>query len=412
MKVFTPLRTALEKVGVQTKLLSAFGALLVMTALVGGVALFSLHSVNAEAGTLARKWLTGVVQLAEARSAVINAREFELKHSRTDDTSYHAEYEDKLTETVKGLDARMAVYKTLVASDAESKLVADFDKAWADYLKFQTQVVKLGRGKQQQDAADIADGASSMAFDETLGGLNVLLAFNQAGGQAAAEHAEEVYGRSRTFTAALMAAGVLLGLILAWAITRSLLHQLGGDPRSAVAVAKAVAEGDLTTVIAVKPGDHDSLMAWLQTMQRSLGRAVTQVRQGSDQVATASAQIAQGNQDLSSRTEEQASALQQTAATMDELGSTVRNNADNAREASQLAQNASKVAVQGGAVVGEVVQTMKGINDSSRKIADIIGTIDGIAFQTNILALNSQWWPARCAAWRNARPRPPSRSRV
>jgi len=112
-------------------------------------------------------------------------------------------------------------------------------------------------------------------------------------------------------------------------------------------------------------------------------------------VATASAQIAQGNQDLSGRTEQQASALQQTAATMDELGSTVRNNADNAKQANQLALGASAVAVRGGGVVGQVVETMKGINQSSRKIADIIGVIDGIAFQTNILALNAAVEAAR-----------------
>jgi methyl-accepting chemotaxis protein len=112
-------------------------------------------------------------------------------------------------------------------------------------------------------------------------------------------------------------------------------------------------------------------------------------------VATASAQIASGNSDLSGRTEEQASALEQTAASMEQLGSTVRQNADNARQANQLALNASTVAVQGGDVVAQVVGTMKGINDSSRKIADIIGVIDGIAFQTNILALNAAVEAAR-----------------
>jgi methyl-accepting chemotaxis protein len=122
------------------------------------------------------------------------------------------------------------------------------------------------------------------------------------------------------------------------------------------------------------------------------------VRQNAESVATASAQIAQGNQDLSGRTEQQASALQQTAATMEELGTTVRGNADSARQASQLAQSASAVAVQGGEVVDKVVTTMQGINESSRKIGDIIGTIDGIAFQTNILALNA--------------PKPPRRSRA
>ncbi len=395
MKVFNSVLAALFRVSVRTQLLGAFGALIVMTALLGGAALFSLRAVNAEAGTLAGKWLEGVVQLAEARSAVINVREYEIKHSRTDDASYHAEYEDKIAETLKSLNTRTAAYKAGVKGDEETALVAQYDQAWSAYLGFQAKVLKLGRDKQQQDAADIADGASSMAFDETLGSLNTLLAYNQAGGRAAASRAATVYEGAAAITAVLLGVAVVCGVLLGAAITRNLWRQLGGEPHRAAAVAKAVAEGDLTTPIFVQAGDQHSLMARLKTMQQSLGRAVSQVREGSDHVATASAQIAQGNQDLSSRTEQQASALQQTAATMEELGSTVRNNADNAREASQLAQNASTVAVQGGAVVGEVVQTMKGINESSRKIADIIGTIDGIAFQTNILALNAAVEAAR-----------------
>ncbi|MEN9376910.1 MAG: hypothetical protein RL710_2067, partial [Pseudomonadota bacterium] len=111
--------------------------------------------------------------------------------------------------------------------------------------------------------------------------------------------------------------------------------------------------------------------------------------------ATASAEIAEGNNDLSARTEQQASALEQTAASMEELGSTVKQNADSARTANQLAMSASTIAQEGGNVVGQVVETMKGINESSQRIADIISVIDGIAFQTNILALNAAVEAAR-----------------
>jgi methyl-accepting chemotaxis protein len=136
-------------------------------------------------------------------------------------------------------------------------------------------------------------------------------------------------------------------------------------------------------------------MAQLQSMQSSLVQLVLQVRQGSESVATASAEIAQGNHDLSARTEQQASALEETAASMEQLSATVRQNADSAAQANQLAQSASSVAVQGGDVVAEVVTTMQGINESSRRIADIISVIDGIAFQTNILALNAAVEAAR-----------------
>ena len=164
----------------------------------------------------------------------------------------------------------------------------------------------------------------------------------------------------------------------------------------AVAVAQAVAGGDLSVHLDARGQDEMAqLLKALQVMRDSLVRVVSNVRENADSVATASAQIAQGNLDLSSRTEEQASALQQTAASMDQLSTTVRTNADNARQASELAQGAAEVAVRGGSVVGDVVSTMKGIDDSSRRVSEIIGVIDGIALQTNILALNAAVEAAR-----------------
>ena len=203
------------------------------------------------------------------------------------------------------------------------------------------------------------------------------------------------YIRARTLLLLASALAIAAALCMGFFITRSLVRALGGEPRVAADLARAVAQGDLTVPIQLNAGDSTSLMAQLQRMQQSLANVVSTVRQGSDEVATASAEISQGNHDLSDRTERQASALQQTAASMEELGSTVRQNADSARQANQLAMNASKVAMQGGDVVAEVVTTMQGINESSRKISDIIGVIDGIAFQTNILALNAAVEAAR-----------------
>jgi methyl-accepting chemotaxis protein len=162
------------------------------------------------------------------------------------------------------------------------------------------------------------------------------------------------------------------------------------------AVAERVREGDLTQPVLDTARDEFSpLLQALQQMQDSLTHVVGAVRQSADGVATASSEISSGNHDLSRRTEQQASSLQQTAASMEQLGGTVRQNADNASQANQLAQGASRVAQEGGTVVAEVVDTMKGIHESSRRIADIIGTIDGIAFQTNILALNAAVEAAR-----------------
>ena len=164
----------------------------------------------------------------------------------------------------------------------------------------------------------------------------------------------------------------------------------------AVKVAQTVAAGDLSTHIEVTTkNETGQLMQALKEMNASLSKVVGQVRQGTDNIATASSQIASGNMDLSSRTEQQASSLEETAASMEELTSTVKQNADNARQANQLAVLASSVALKGGSVVAQVVDTMGAINNSSKKIVDIIGVIDGIAFQTNILALNAAVEAAR-----------------
>jgi methyl-accepting chemotaxis protein len=161
-------------------------------------------------------------------------------------------------------------------------------------------------------------------------------------------------------------------------------------------VARRVAGGDLTAHIVVQSQDETGqLMQALKDMNVSLQNLVGQVRSGTDTIATASSQIAAGNQDLSSRTEEQASSLEETASSMEELTSTVKQNADNARQANTMAQTSSSIATEGGKVVSEVVGTMASINESSRKIVDIIAVIDGIAFQTNILALNAAVEAAR-----------------
>jgi len=175
-------------------------------------------------------------------------------------------------------------------------------------------------------------------------------------------------------------------------VRRMVLAPLG----RAIADATSIAQGDLSVELQVASQDEiGQLMESMNKIGSGLSSVVQAVRNSSENVALSSAEIAQGNQDLSARTESQASALEQTAASMEELSATVKQNADNARQANQLALSASTTAVQGGEVVAQVVDTMKHINESSRKISDIISVIDGIAFQTNILALNAAVEAAR-----------------
>jgi methyl-accepting chemotaxis protein len=194
--------------------------------------------------------------------------------------------------------------------------------------------------------------------------------------------------------AVLFGSAVLLIVLGIWA-RRSIWAMTGGEPSQAAAIANAVAQGDLAVRVPLMSGDSTSVMAALARMCDNLSSLVGTVRNSSDTIASGSSQIASGNADLSSRTNQQASGLQQTAASMEQLNSIVKHNAENARQAEHLARAASSVAAQGGVVVGRVVTTMEEITSGSKQIADIVGVIDDIAFQTNILALNAAVEAAR-----------------
>ena len=192
-----------------------------------------------------------------------------------------------------------------------------------------------------------------------------------------------------TIAVLLLAAG--LGVL----ITRSIVGQLGGEPAYAANVAARIADGDLSVQVALKPGDVTSLLAALSRTVRQLSTMVGQIKSASEVLVTGAREISQGVIDLSSRTEEQASALEESSAGMQQMAATVANNAASARRADELATQSSQMAMKGSEAVRETVGTMNAINDSSKKIADIIGVIDGIAFQTNILALNAAVEAAR-----------------
>jgi len=208
----------------------------------------------------------------------------------------------------------------------------------------------------------------------------------------AARDAATTYRNTTLMMWGLGGVALLLSVLAAWAITRSIMRPLA----RALDVANTVAAGDLTSRIDVTTQDETGqLLQALKTMNENLARTVGTVRVGTDTIAVAAAEVAAGSHDLSIRTEQQAAALEEAASSMEELTATVRQNADNARQANVMAGLASTVASRGGDVIAQVVGTMDGINASSNKINDIIGVIDGIAFQTNILALNAAVEAAR-----------------
>ncbi len=274
----------------------------------------------------------------------------------------------------------------------EEQLANTWLHQWQIYKESRDRTMSLALAGDFDGAIANANNDAGQKFETVYGTIFSLIELQ--GRVASQEYAEAQSNFNSIFM--ITSVAVVVGVILAIVISMMLIRAIVGPINEAVNVANAVASGDLTSRIDVNSDNETGrLMQALKQMNDNLVDLVGKVRTGTDSIYTASGEIASGNADLSQRTEEQASSLEETASSMEELTSTVRQNADNARQANQLASGASEVAVRGGAVVGQVVQTMSAINDSSKKIVDIISVIDGIAFQTNILALNAAVEAAR-----------------
>jgi methyl-accepting chemotaxis protein len=257
------------------------------------------------------------------------------------------------------------------------------------------KVIELRSADKLPEASSLLAQQAAPAFVDWLASVNKLIDLEEKMSQDATAGARALTSSFFTWMVVLCAIAIAAGGASAWYIGRGLLRQLGGQPDYAANIVKSIAAGDLSVPIETAADDQGSLLFAMKGMRDSLVEIVAQVRAGTETIATASSEIAAGNGDLSARTERQAGTLEETASSMEELTGTVRQNADNARQANVLAESASEVAVRGGAVVAQVVETMASINESSKRIVDIIGVIDGIAFQTNILALNAAVEAAR-----------------
>nr|WP_315188559.1 methyl-accepting chemotaxis protein [uncultured Albidiferax sp.] len=385
----------LENTRVQTRLL-VFAIISALIALSVGV--FGMTRISQLNGMLVNMYQNNLVPVGDIGNANMKA----IYHNRAL-YAYVIEAQqanmDKIGAQMTQYEAQMKAllddYRKTELTPPEVELLRKIDTAWPPYVASAAKVQKFSYEDKNEDAMRTMNGETVAIFKVVDDLLSELLDLNTALGKNTSEASAALVEHSTYVSIGVIALAVVLAVVVGMFIARSITGPLGGEPSALAADASAIAEGDLSRHIAVKAGDNASVVARMAAMQSSLVKLVAHVRQSSESVASASHQISQGNHDLSGRTEQQASALEETAASMEELSSTVRQNADNARQANQLALSASSVAVQGGEVVAEVVTTMQGINDSSRRIADIIGVIDGIAFQTNIPALNAAVEAAR-----------------
>ncbi len=386
----------MNKLKVSTRLTMLIGILSLLMASIGALGLYGISQSNAALKTVYEDRTVPLQQLGQITALQLDSRLSLNIAMDAESSQAAAERLTRVENNMVAMNKQWADYMATTLTPEEAKLASALGPELKAFMQQglapTLAAIRAGNTKEALNLLATQVRPLTEPVDRNLGTLKQLQ-IDVAKSEYDAAVAS--FERIRMLAFGAITVGLLFAVSFGSLLVRNLGRQLGAEPGEAAELARSVAAGDLGMQIDLRQGDSTSLMAQLKTMQQNLAKVVNDVRQNSEAVATASAQIAQGNQDLSSRTEEQASALEETAASMEELSSTVKQNADNARQGNQLAQNASAVAVRGGEVVGQVVQTMKGINDSSRKIADIISVIDGIAFQTNILALNAAVEAAR-----------------
>ena len=280
----------------------------------------------------------------------------------------------------------------MIDSDQGKQLLATIASQRAAYVAGRKEVLDKLKAGDAAAAANQLKATMIPASEAYVAAIEALATFQQERVRDAVKAVEQAVQSAEVLLLSLLAAAFAIGSAAAWVITLSITQPL----KRAVEATDRIGSGDLSGQVMAEGSDEVAAMQHsLARMQEALRKLVGEVRAGSDSIGTASAQIASGNLDLSTRTEQTSSSLQQAASSLEELTGTVSQTADSARTANQLAASASQAAEHGGAVVSQVVSTMQEINTSSRRIADIIGTIDGIAFQTNILALNAAVEAAR-----------------
>jgi len=384
--------SAFENISIGKRMGAGFALMLAMTLGTGGAGVWYLNTIGAATRSAMDVPLAKERMIAEWRTQTFGAVRRTAAIVKSQDASLVAFFKEDTAATATRTTELMKKIQPLLSGEREKAQFHKIVGLRATYTKAKEDAVKAKAAGDATAAERLLTGTFMPAAKVYEAAVGELVEMQHQGMDASARDIDGAIQGSVRIIVALCVLALLVGAFCAWRLARGIVQPI----RAAVGLAEAVAGGDLTRRIASDAKDETgALLRALGDMSASLVRIVGDVRGGTGSIHGAAGEISAGNFDLSSRTEQQAAALEQTAASIAHLTDTVRQNADNARQANQLSIDASRVATEGGAVVGQVIATMGSINDSSKKIVDIISVIDGIAFQTNILALNAAVEAAR-----------------
>ncbi|TCS35766.1 methyl-accepting chemotaxis protein [Paucimonas lemoignei] len=389
-----------SSITVKTRIGLGFALILLMMAILTGIGIVRVNAIDASLQTISR------VNAVKQRYAInfrgsVHDRAIALRDVTlaTSDAELKTELDeiDRLARdyatSAERLDRLFSERSDIGAE--ERRILADIKASEARTLPLIGQVVASRSAGNAEEARSIMREEAKPAFVAWLANINRFIDLQENMTKAESAFAQQTARGFQALMLALCAAALVIGTVVAFLTARQIILALGAEPAEVKRLAQAVEHGELFHEVRLRAGDTDSIMATLATMALTLRSTVAGVRSAAEAVSATSNALARGNEDLSARTQQQAGSLEATTSSMEQLTMTVRQNADNARQANELAGSASEVAAKGGEVMSQVVGTMGSINDSAKKIVDIISVIDGIAFQTNILALNAAVEAAR-----------------
>ncbi|MDA8456006.1 methyl-accepting chemotaxis protein [Acidovorax sp. GBBC 3334] len=374
---------------------AGFSTLILLGLTVAAVGRVQLGSVSDDVNLLTSDRIGKVMQVQELKDNVNVVARSVRNIALLEDGPQRAEEKQRIDKAIARNSEIFEALKQAIQSQRGRELLQQLGQARLPYTTAVNKAAELGLRNDMAAAREMLLKDVRPLQRTYFQAMDNLATYQQQLMVDTGTEAQDQAASASRWMLTLAAISAVLGGLIAWTITRRVKTQLGGEPAYAAQIAQEVARGNLAVQVDLRAGDSSSVLAAMSAMRSNLAQVVSEVRHSSESIATGASQIATGNADLSQRTEEQASNLQQTAASMEEMNSTVQQNADTVRTASQLASSASSTAARGGEVVGNVVRTMEDITASSRKIGDIIGVIDSIAFQTNILALNAAVEAAR-----------------